>query len=143
VKISRILATKGDFVATVPASSKVTSLLATLAQHRIGAVVVVDESEAICGIASERDVVRALNRIGVCALDATVSALMTDVVVVCSPDSTIEEIAIAMTNARVRHVPVLHEDGELVGIVSIGDVVKARIDQLEHDRQTLMEYITT
>lgn len=143
MKIAAILAAKGDSVATVAPTYQVVDLLRVLAEHGIGAVVVADDEGTIRGIASERDVVRALEKMGRSVLDAPVSTIMTEVVVVGTPKSSIEEIAIAMTNERVRHVPVLNDEGALAGIVSIGDVVKARIDQLEHDRKTLLKYITT
>lgn len=143
MKIAGVLASKGDFVATITGSSTVNELLTTLAAHQIGAVVVVDDDSTICGMISERDVVRALNRFGPAMLDAPVSALMTPFVAVCSPSTTLEEVALAMTTERVRHVPVIGDDGVLAGIVSIGDVVKARIDELEFERQRLMDYITS
>lgn len=143
MKIAGILERKGDFVATIAANRTVKDLLTTLAAHEIGAAVVIDDDNTICGMISERDVVRALNRFGAAMLDAPVSTLMTPFVAVCSPDASLEEVALAMTTERVRHVPVISQDGVLAGIVSIGDIVKARIDQLEFERQTLMDYITS
>ncbi|MDP3972928.1 MAG: CBS domain-containing protein [Candidatus Nanopelagicales bacterium] len=143
MRISRILEAKGTFVATVPSDCPITELLSKLAEHRIGAVLVVDGEGEIRGMASERDVVRALNVDGAEVLARPVASLMTDLVATCTPSSTIEEIAVVMTENRVRHVPVLDDEGKLLGIVSIGDVVKARIDQLEHDRKTLIDYITS
>lgn len=143
MKIAGILARKGNFVATIGSMRTIKDLLTTLAAHEIGAVVVIDDDNAICGMISERDVVRALNRFGPAMLDAPVSSLMTPFVAVCSLSTTLEEVALAMTTERVRHVPVIDEDGLLTGIVSIGDVVKARIDELEFERQTLMDYITS
>jgi len=143
MRISRILETKGTFVATVSPDCLVSDLLATLAEHRIGAVLVVENGHDIRGMVSERDVVRALNTDGVDALARSVSSLMTELVATCTPSASIEEIAVMMTENRVRHVPVLDDEGELLGIVSIGDVVKARIDQLEHDRKNLIDYITS
>lgn len=143
MRISRILEAKGTFVATVRPDCPITELLAQLAEHRIGAVLVVDREGEICGMASERDVVRALNADGAEVLNRRVTSLMTELVATCTSSSTIEEIAVLMTENRVRHVPVLDDNGKLLGIVSIGDVVKARIDQLEHDRKTLIDYITS
>lgn len=140
MKIASILASKGGFVATVTPESTVRELLATLAQYKIGAVVVCYPAAAIDGIASERDVVRAVNLQGPAALDAPVSSIMSQLVATCSSDSAVEEIMVQMTEQRVRHIPVL-DDNVLVGIVSIGDVVKARIEKLEDERQSLMTYI--
>lgn len=142
MKIAGILAGKGTFVATVASTTPIVGMLAELARHAIGAVVVVDDG-VIQGVASERDVVRALHDEGPSILDRPVGSIMTDMVATCGAHSTIEELAVAMTENRVRHVPVLGDDGSLIGIVSIGDVVKARIDQLEHERRHLIQYITS
>lgn len=142
MNIASILATKGDFVATVTPDSTVSSLLGTLAEHRIGAVIVSVDGDVIAGIASERDIVTAMHTHGSAILDAPVSKIMTDLVATCSPKSSVEELMIVMTEQRVRHIPVL-ADRRLVGIVSIGDIVKARIEHLEDERKSLMNYITT
>ncbi|MEI6622246.1 MAG: CBS domain-containing protein [Actinomycetes bacterium] len=142
MKIASILTRKGDFVATVAPDSTVRSLLGTLAEYRIGAVVVSVDGESIAGIASERDVVRALNDLGNVILDAPVSQIMSKLVASCERNSTIEELMVLMTDNRVRHVPVL-EDGKLIGIVSIGDIVKTRIEILEDERKSLLSYITS
>lgn len=138
--ISDLLKHKGSAVVTCQPDESVTSLLASLAEHRIGAEVVVGDS-GIAGIISERDVVRALHTRGPSALQATVGELMTSPVVSCSPDDTVEQVAELMTERRFRHLPVV-QDGALVGIVTIGDVVAARIRQLEQDRGQLENYIT-
>ena len=142
MKIASILSNKGGFVATVAPDSTVTSLLATLAEFKIGAVVVIGRDAEIAGIVSERDVVRALSASGAGALDAPVSSIMTVLVATCAPDSSVEEIAEQMTDQRVRHIPVV-DDGQLVGIVSIGDIVKARIENLEDERKNLISYISS
>ncbi len=143
MQIATILSNKGDSVVTVTPSSTVTSLLATLAEHQIGAAVVSQDGESISGIVSERDIVRAFAKIGASLLDAPVSQIMTKVVAVCQPKSTVEELMVVMTEQRVRHIPVADDDGNLIGIVSIGDVVKARMDSLEDERKSLIAYVTS
>lgn len=140
MRISEILRNKGSGVITVTPTSTVRSLLATLDEWNIGAVVVTGDGEPLAGIASERDVVRNLHRTGAAILDRPVSAIMTPIVQVCSPSDPIEGLREVMTEHRVRHLPVI-DDGRLVGIVSIGDVVKSAIDQLETEREHLMQYI--
>mgnify|MGYP006374538557 FL=1 len=142
MKIAAILASKGDFVATVAPDATVNALLATLAEREIGAVVVSGDGVVINGVASERDVARALSANGAAVLDAPVSQIMTNVICTCELDSPVEELMVQMTENRVRHVPVLNE-GRMVGIVSIGDIVKARIDHLEDERKSLLSYITS
>jgi CBS domain-containing protein len=143
VKISDILRHKGSggsTVITIAATDTVAQLLASLAAHSIGALVVLD-ADRVVGIVSERDIVRRLDQRGPDGLTETVAAIMTSDVVSCRPQDPVDEVAAIMTNRRVRHMPVL-EDGELVGIVSIGDVVLSRIRQLEQDRGQLEQYIT-
>ena len=125
MKISSILTSKGDFVATVAPDSSVTDLLALLAEHRIGAVVVSDDGTSVTGIVSERDIARAVHTHGAGALQHPVRDIMTADVVTCEPDATTGDLMGMMTQRRIRHIPVL-VDGQLVGIVSIGDIVKAR-----------------
>lgn len=143
MKIRGILEAKGTFVATVPATHSVADLLATLALHGVGAVPVTGDDGSIEGVASERDVVLAIHREGPRVLQRPVAVITTPLVAICNRDSTVEELAIAMTENRVRHIPVLDSDGTLAGIVSIGDIVKARIDQLEYERKHLIDYITS
>ena len=140
MKISDILRHKGSSVVTIGPSDPVTDLLARLAEHNIGAVVVVDR-DAVVGIVSERDVVRRLNTDGSDVLSRSVSEVMTSSVVSCSPGDSVDSIGAAMTELRVRHMPVLN-GGRLAGIVTIGDVVAGRIRQLEQDRVQLEGYIT-
>lgn len=127
-------------VVTVDPTVTVTAALATLAEHNIGALLVVDDG-GLRGILSERDVVRRLAVAGAGALEEPVSELMTADVVTCSPRDAVDAIAETMTSRRIRHMPVLDGD-ELVGIVSIGDVVLSRIRQLEQDRGQLEQYIS-
>jgi CBS domain-containing protein len=142
MKISSILQNKGDFVATVSQEALVTELLAVLAEHRIGAVVVADAEGKLIGIVSERDVARACHSEGADALSHTVGSIMTEVVVTCGPDATTGELMGLMTERRVRHIPVI-EDEAMIGIVSIGDVVKARLAELETERDALQAYISS
>jgi CBS domain-containing protein len=140
MRISDILRHKGTAVFTLPPHAAVRELLSTLAEHRIGAVVIT-ESDSVRGIVSERDVVRRLTERGTGLLDATVDEIMTTDLVTCRPDDSVDAIAQTMTERRVRHMPVL-DGGRLAGLVSIGDVVSSRIRQLEHDRGHLEQYIT-
>ncbi len=141
MRIADVLRRKGTAVATVGPDATVTELLAELANHNVGALPVVEGGNLI-GIVSERDVVRGLHERGAGLLAEPVSAVMTGEVVTCVPDAGVEELARTMTDHRVRHVPVV-QDGALVGIVSIGDVVKARLDELEDERAKLVDYIQT
>jgi CBS domain-containing protein len=138
--IADLLRHKGSTVVTIAPDGLVTDLLASLAEHKIGAVVVATGAE-IVGIVSERDIVRRLHTEGANVLTEKVSDLMTTEVISCSPSDSIDTIGSAMTEQRIRHMPVV-EDGKLVGIVTIGDVVAARIRQLEQDRGQLENYIT-
>jgi len=139
MQVSVLLQTKGSEVVTVGPGQPISEVVAILAEHRIGAVVVMSES-SIDGVLSERDVVRALARDGATALEAAASSLMTVEVVTCEPDTTVEQLMSTMTERRIRHVPVV-VDGELVGLVSIGDVVKHHIAVLEHETQAMHDYI--
>ncbi len=141
MKISGILTNKGDFVATINSTATISELLNVLAEYNIGAVPVVDD-DGIIGMASERDVVRAINDRGPSVLDHPVSELMSVRISVCAPSATVDELMSVMTQRRVRHVPVVDEDDTLLGIVSIGDVVKARLEELEEERAQLMNYIS-
>ena len=141
MRIADILRAKGSAVATVTATTTVSGLLAELAVHNIGAVVVIGADGLPVGIVSERDVVRGLPRHGADLLRRPVADIMSDVAVVCSPGDSVDDLAALMTNNRVRHVPVL-DGGRLAGIVSIGDVVKNRMEELAAERQQLRAYIT-
>ena len=141
MRISDVLRVKGEQVVTVEPGIDVTRLLAVLAEHRIGAVIVSGDGKRVDGIVSERDVVRALAARGAGVLSEPVSAIHTTQVRTVSPDAALEDVERLMTEHRFRHVPVI-EDGGLVGIVSIGDVVKHRIDELQSERDQLTAYIT-
>jgi CBS domain-containing protein len=138
--IVTVLRAKGDFVATIPPTATVRDLLGLLAEQRIGAAVVTSH-DAIVGIVSERDVVRRLADDASGLLDRQVAEIMTVDVVTCSKETSVEDLARTMTERRIRHVPVVDSDGGLVGIVSIGDVVKSRISELEGERDDLVGYI--
>ncbi|MCW2786410.1 MAG: domain containing protein [Marmoricola sp.] len=126
-------------IVTISPDATVRELIALLAQHNIGAAMVSTDQSTLAGIVSERDVVRRLNG-GDAVLDEHVSDIMTTVVHTATPDSTLDEVRSMMTEGRIRHVPVL-EDGHLVGIVSIGDILKSHIDQVEFERDQLDSYV--
>lgn len=143
MNISDILRFKGADVITITPDESVASLLAQLAEHNVGALLVVDagdQSRGI-GVVSERDVVRSIAERGAALLEASVEEIMTATVVSCSSHDSVDSVAETMTERRVRHMPVI-DDGQLVGIVSIGDVVSSRIRQLEKDRGQLEHYIS-
>ena len=141
MRISNVLRVKGTQVVTVTPDTAVRRLLAVLAEHRIGAVVVSRDGTSVDGIASERDIVRALAKRGAAVMSEPVTTIYTAEVHTVMPQTPIEEVMRMMTKHRVRHAPVV-VDGALRGIVSIGDVVKNRIDELETERVALTEYIT-
>jgi CBS domain-containing protein len=140
VLVSDLIKRKGSAVASAPPDTTVAALLDLLADQRIGAVVVSADGGTVTGIVSERDVVRALRTAGASLLDAPISELMTADVVVSAPGDTVEDLMRLMTERRIRHVPVV-DRGRMAGIISIGDVVKSRIDELEADRDQLIDYI--
>jgi CBS domain-containing protein len=126
---------------TIRPDASVRDLLEQLAQFKIGALIVSEAGSRIAGIVSERDVVRHLHTDGADLLDKPVSAIMTAEVVSCAPEDSIDDLMALMTERRFRHVPVVDADSQLVGIVSIGDVVKNRIDELQLERDQLTAYI--
>jgi CBS domain-containing protein len=139
MRISDVLRGKGSNVATVDPALSVSGLVAELARHNVGAMVVVANGEVV-GIVSERDVVRQLHERGADLLNARVSDIMTSSVYTCLPTDSVDSLAATMTERRIRHMPVV-VDGSLVGIVSIGDVVKSRIGELQTEREQLQSYI--
>jgi CBS domain-containing protein len=141
MRIADILAAKGTAVATVPVDATVRHALTELARRSIGALVVSIDGSHIEGIVSERDIVRALDQRGADLLESPVGSIMSSPVHTCSLDDTPDDVMTTMTNLRVRHVPVIR-DGKLCGLVSIGDVVKSRIEALEADHRVLVEYIS-
>ncbi|MHB8452991.1 MAG: CBS domain-containing protein [Mycobacteriales bacterium] len=143
MRISDVLRHKGDFVATIRPEQSVRELLEMLARLAVGALVVTSQDGGdVVGIVSERDVVRALQRTGDPVLDGPVEAIMTKAVATCQPTDRVDDVMRLMTEQRVRHVPVL-VDGRLAGIVSIGDVVKNRMDELQDERDHLTAYISS
>ncbi|MGH9029290.1 MAG: CBS domain-containing protein [Acidimicrobiales bacterium] len=140
MQVSNLLSAKGSDVATIAPGSPVSEAVAELRSHRIGALVVSSDGRHIEGIVSERDVVRALADRAATLLEAPVSSIMSSTVTTCSPDDEIVSLMSVMTDRRFRHLPVVR-DGQLCGIVSIGDVVKHRIGELEKDRNELVDYI--
>ena len=140
MRIADVLRNKGAAVATVSPQTTVGELLAGLAEHNIGAMVVMGP-EGLTGIVSERDVVRRLHEHGADLLNRKVSDIMTSVVVTCQPGDAVDSLSGLMTLHRVRHVPVI-DGGRLAGIVSIGDVVKTRMEELESEQRQLHDYIT-
>jgi len=141
MRITDVLRGKGTQVVTVPPDTKVRRLLEVLAEHRIGAVVVSDDGTSVGGIVSERDIVRAFAKRGAAVMSEPVTDIYTADVHTITPDISLDEVLRMMTERRIRHAPVV-VDGTLRGIVSIGDVVKNRIDELEAERSTLADYIT-
>lgn len=141
MQLSTILSTKGEFVATIAPEQSVTQLAARLNEHHVGALVVSSDGRTIAGIVSERDVVRALAE-GPEMLSEPVSSIMTARVFTAPPEAHVDELLHLMTDKRVRHIPVTDADGLLIGIVSIGDVVKTHMEELERERAALVDYIT-
>ena len=140
MRISDLLRRKGNLVVTIKPEQSVTDLLDLLAEYKVGALVVSADGNVVEGIVSERDIVRRLQEIGPDLLQAPVRDIMTAQVQVSSPDTDLDELMRVMTTGRFRHVPVI-ESGQLVGIISIGDVVKHRIDELQSERDQLTAYI--
>ena len=141
MRISDVLRVKGAQVVTVPPDTTVRRLLSVLAEHRVGAVVVSRDGTSVDGIVSERDVVRALAVRDASVLSEPVTAIYTADVHTVTPATELEEVARIMTEHRIRHAPVM-VGGSLRGIVSIGDVVKSRIGELETERAALTDYIS-
>ncbi len=139
--VATILKAKGNSVATVTRDVTVGTVVAELVRHRVGALIVSPGDGTIEGIVSERDVVWHLSEVRTDLLDQPVTAIMSSSVRVCAPTDDVQSIMNLMTEQRIRHVPVV-DKGKLIGIVSIGDVVKSRMGELEKDRNELMEYIT-
>jgi CBS domain-containing protein len=139
--VSRIINEKGRDVATVSPGASLAAVAATLAEKKIGAVLIMD-GDAVGGIISERDIVRAVASRGGDALSTPAKEWMTAKVVTCKLDDTINDVMQKMTSGRFRHLPVV-ESGKLAGIISIGDVVKRRIEDVEREAEQIREYIAT
>lgn len=141
MQLSTIIGAKGGSVVTIHPDATVGELIGMLTAHNVGALVVSTDGRSITGIVSERDVVHTLSH-GADSLQQSVASIMTTTVFCAPPDAHVDDLMQVMTEKRVRHIPVTDPDGVLLGIVSIGDVVKSRLGELEGERQALMEYIT-
>ncbi len=141
MKVESILEAKGRDILTIPSDAKVAEAARMLKEHRIGALVVSDDGSTAAGILSERDIVHAMVDHGAAVQDLPVSDLMTREVVTCAPDDAIVDLMTQMTERRIRHLPVV-EGGVLCGMVSIGDVVKNRIAEVETEASAMREFIT-
>lgn len=142
MQVEQILRHKGTNVVSVSPSASVSEAIEVLDEYHIGAVLVNDEDGALKGILSERDVVRGLAQKGLDCLSGSVASLMTADVLTCEPTHSIDQIMALMTEKRIRHLPVMAQ-GELLGVISIGDVVKLRIEEVEHESDALRQYIST
>ena len=140
--VKTIMSRKGSNVVTIEPSATLKSAVATLAEHRIGAVIITGADRQVAGILSERDIVRALAQRGAAALEETVGQIMTRKVVTCTESDTVGNIMELMTGGKFRHLPVV-ERSRLVGVISIGDVVKYRLEEMEQESKALRDYILT
>jgi CBS domain-containing protein len=141
MKVRDLLAAKGHDIATISQERSVSDAVALLKERRIGALVVTGPTPPLVGILSERDVVRALATHGGDVLTLKVAELMSSDVTVCDESTSVTKLMGLMTENRIRHLPVV-DDGKLTGMISIGDVVKARFDELEHEKKDLLDYVT-
>lgn len=142
MNVKTVLSAKGNNVVTIEPTATLEQAIAALAQHRIGALVVTGAEHCVIGILSERDVVRALWTRGAAALKEPLAQTMTREVVTCNEADAINDIMERMSHGRFRHIPVVEQD-RLVGIVSIGDVVKHRLGELARESEALRDYIQT
>jgi CBS domain-containing protein len=140
--VKTILATKGSNVLSIEPTATLEAAVAMLAKHRVGALLVLGPDRRVIGILSERDIVRALAEHGAGALKEPLAQSMTRKVVTCSQSDTVGALMERMTTGKFRHLPVIEQD-QLVGIVSIGDVVKLRLHEIEHEAAALRDYIQT
>src|SRR5476651_832601 len=140
--VKNILAGKRGDVVTIEPTADLAAAVKLLTEHHIGAVVVLGADQRVIGILSERDVVRALAEHGATVLSEPVSQVMTRDVKTCTEDDTIGDLMGRMTTGKFRHMPVVQQ-GKLIGIVSIGDVVKNRVEEIEHESKALRDYIQT
>ena len=141
MSVERIMSSKGRDVVTLHPDRTLCDAARLLTERRIGALVVSEDGKGVRGILSERDIVRSVARAGVEALNEPISAHMTANVITCTGHAGITELMELMTERRIRHVPIV-EEGELRGMVSIGDVVKQRVAEIEAESQAMREYIT-
>ncbi len=143
MQVENILQSKGTAVHTVRRSARIAEAVALLNGHHIGAVVVVNAGGEVCGILSERDIVRKMGADPTAFLQTTVENVMTAKVITCSRQDTVATVMERMTQYRIRHMPILEADGTLCGIVSIGDVVKRKIEETEQEASALRDYIAS
>ena len=141
MRIADVLKRKGAAVATLDGSATMREVVGVLVGQGIGSIVVLSPDGSVAGLVSERDVVRCLNDKPAQTLEQPVQAIMNVDVVVCAPTDSVDSVMQTMTDRRIRHLPVL-EDGRIVGLVSIGDLVKSRIDDLSHERDQMSAYIS-
>lgn len=141
MNVAEILSFKGDRVATIPPDRPVVEAIELLRSNGVGALVVSPDGRAIVGLLSERDIVRHIAADGALAVHEPVHALMTVEVLTCRNNDRTEELMARMTERRVRHLPVVDADGMLCGIISIGDVVKSRVGELQDEQAMLVEYV--
>ncbi len=139
--VKLILKSKGTAVETIRPNATVSDAVDRLKSKRIGVLIVSEDGKTVSGIISERDIVSGLAEFGASLLDQRVEGLMTRDVKTCTPEDTVNSVMELMTDRRIRHVPVVH-DGALGGIISIGDAVKSRLQELEHEAEHLREYIS-
>lgn len=142
MNVAGILKGKGSNVITAAPSDSIADIAGILGSNKIGAVLIVDDMGTLCGVVSERDIVRGLSECGEDCLSQTAADLMTSSLVTTTPSETIDNVMALMTEKRIRHLPVL-EEGKLTGFISIGDVVKSRMDEVEREAAALREYIAT
>ena len=140
--VSQLLKSKGYQVYTVSEETNINEISRILSEKRIGVAVIINESKNVIGIISERDIIRGLSKYGEKVLDMPSKALMTQNVITSGLDSHIDELMREMTNSRIRHMPIV-EDEKLVGLISIGDVVKNRVEELQAEGEMLREYIAS
>jgi len=140
--VGNILASKGRDVTTASPNDTIAQVSAVLAEKKIGAIVVITDEGRIAGIVSERDIVRSIAANGADALSIQVSTIMTASVITCQEAHTIDQVMGKMTDGRFRHMPVTQND-RLAGLISIGDVVKAKIAQIEADAEQMRSYIAS
>ncbi len=141
MRVADIIRQKGDTVGSIAPTASITDVVSKLRTMGVGAVVVSEDGVTLSGIISERDIVRRLDTDGAGVLDRTVADLMTAEVITCGLEDTVAELMAVMTERRIRHIPVI-EDDRLTGVVSIGDVVKCRLQEVEDERRHLEDYIT-
>lgn len=142
MNVASILRGKGSDIITANTDDEVSVICKILSEHKIGAILVMDQEKKLAGVISERDIVRALSESGNSCLICKAKDLMTSKVISCSPTDTIDEVMSLMTEKRIRHLPVI-DDGNLTGFISIGDVVKSRMDQVEREAEAMRDYIAT